>query len=808
MLTKRGVSGIVTTSLIILIAITAAGIVFVGIRPIFNSLDGEFGDGTPGNTPGNAGATACYTNNLQVLSCTSNLTSNALQVQVRRGSSQNNITEVRLVFVMGSTRYTVPTDQVPGIFETITYTLVNSTLAQSEAVDVATILGSKSCDPSGVLVLCSHGVINEQVPLTGAPACSDNADNDGDGLGDYPLDPGCTGALDLNEEGDPARVESYAYAWAPIYYKSVNPIMNNIEPVYYFAPFAVDSNYPVASSVQAVTNFQLNQTPGRYAMLLFQYEPFHQVVGNNPNDTCINAAGTATAAGCIWLTSGVANASRMTDNFFKNLSEAGVPLNAVFIDYEKRFSIWGITNITTPSIAAQYYAIETDPRFSQPEPPLNKSIPQLLGFSNLSNVPSFFTSQDYLVWGNVMEHRIKHYLNEAWYLPVKRYYPHINASGYQEAARDVLDCAHPYPDGNGHGGYCNNTWPGANEDLLGYYGTHQGPELYGGLGSITWPGRFQRTSGLPIYTNTPFNAFKWATNQFRQPALIDNAPLVPWVGFRSWVGDLGDGEIWNLKMGSTDYFQELILHVLSSDVDALFYWNPKYYQQGHPNDLAFQTGGATTQDDLVVSRAMHEFDVVAGFTDKTRRFTTLTNWSSDYAITRIDSGNRKVSRFTPHIDGGMFGTSAYGTVRAENDTGVYLETGEHTLYFPEAVIYRPSQPVSAYGLWIVQPLSAGDPSVVKVNSAPVVIAGFDWTVNLTLGEVARPVGSVNDFGDSSLVIEGWNVSLGNSRAVNISNSLALNPTINISTPGLYELQLHARDNRTRRYDNVYVRVVR
>ena len=48
--------------------------------------------------------------------------------------------------------------------------------------------------------VCSDAALS---PVGGTTACSDGADNDGDGKVDYPADPGCSSGLDLSEQDDP-----------------------------------------------------------------------------------------------------------------------------------------------------------------------------------------------------------------------------------------------------------------------------------------------------------------------------------------------------------------------------------------------------------------------------------------------------------------------------------------------------------------------------------------------------------------------------------------------------------------------------
>src|SRR5690606_9496644 len=66
-----------------------------------------------------------------------------------------------------------------------------------------TIGVGRGCDPASTQFTCDGGTYCEPATLTCTlTACNDGADDDGDGLIDFPADPGCTGIDDQDETDD------------------------------------------------------------------------------------------------------------------------------------------------------------------------------------------------------------------------------------------------------------------------------------------------------------------------------------------------------------------------------------------------------------------------------------------------------------------------------------------------------------------------------------------------------------------------------------------------------------------------------
>jgi hypothetical protein len=117
------------------------------------------------------------------------------------GASKSGSTSVTLsssqtlTYIPGSLR--VSKDRGPG------YSVANDTdIFTSGGLNIGTIAGMNTC---GTDALCHQGsvAVGFQVSNTTTPPptylCSNGQDDDGDGLTDYPSDPGCTSATDNNE---------------------------------------------------------------------------------------------------------------------------------------------------------------------------------------------------------------------------------------------------------------------------------------------------------------------------------------------------------------------------------------------------------------------------------------------------------------------------------------------------------------------------------------------------------------------------------------------------------------------------------
>ncbi len=491
--------------------------------------------------------------------------------------------------------------------------------------------------------------------------CADGVDNDYDGLVDWPVDPGCGSADDSGESDTFQRKTLYAYAW-----DSRTTNLTAIVPMFYYFPFTVGTGNPPPwpQTTPEAAKLALDAYPeGHRVMILFQLGIYQDLITNHPEDACINEDRVLTNISCLWWDNGVANVSTIVDSFFANYSALGGKVDTVIIDFERGFSNFQVgSNLSNPDVVVKWNAIQNDPR-------TREEIIPLIGFDDLSTVSNFFSGgNNYHIWNAVHVARSVKFLNQAFFDPVKRYYPYVNGSNYEYAYNYPISCPFGLVDVNGHGGYCLEI---PSVDLVGpqIFGTHQAPQAYGWLGQITWPGR---EPGNGTYNLTAFNSFRYSVNQVRAAKLNSDVGLMPWVAFRSYGGDGEDKPI--VAMANTDYYQESVMHISLLVPDALILWNPN----------------APRAENEAFSGMLEEINVLTGFTDKKSLTTSLADWDADYVLSGVHSGGRRVWRFTPQ-----------STIEQRVDSGaVVIQTATTKLTFNSAVI-MPSR-VSQQGLWIVQ----------------------------------------------------------------------------------------------------------
>ncbi|MEW5897302.1 MAG: DUF4215 domain-containing protein, partial [Nanoarchaeota archaeon] len=144
-----------------------------------------------------------------------------------------------------------------------------------------------------------------------------------------------------------------------------------------------------------------------------------------------------------------------------------------------------------------------------------------------------------------------------------------------------------------------------------------------------------------------------------------------------------------VPLANTFYHEELILHVLLSGADGLLYFNP----EGEP-----QWGGAKQkEDDILVNKAIEEFNIVAGFADRKTLVENLVGWGDDYVLTGMQAGGRNIYRFTPN--------EAVSFTVVENQNGVSFIFKDETIFIDKGKIFGLKNEVSPIGYWIVQAIS-------------------------------------------------------------------------------------------------------
>ncbi|MEM3113208.1 MAG: archaellin/type IV pilin N-terminal domain-containing protein [Candidatus Pacearchaeota archaeon] len=141
---KRGLSDIVTTVLLVLLAIAAIGIIWVVIQNFINT--GTKGIGTTAD---------CFQNTFEVVSAlnVSTSTSSSVNVTVKRISGQSSIDKLLFYYTsLGETTKKIETTNISSVGETrvVTVPIASSggALKQGDSVQVAAVIGGTACNPS------------------------------------------------------------------------------------------------------------------------------------------------------------------------------------------------------------------------------------------------------------------------------------------------------------------------------------------------------------------------------------------------------------------------------------------------------------------------------------------------------------------------------------------------------------------------------------------------------------------------------------------------------------------------------------
>lgn len=704
-------SALIVSVLIILLVLVSTAIVWYGIQPILRSLGEEDGTGGPGTL---ASTTTCINANLRIVSCTVNTTNHLISVLIQRGASEGKIDGVKLAFTLENEIRVVNTSLIPEPLETKVYTLVDPELAQASSVDASVFIGGAGCGLTGSPALCSSGQVDETAPLINAANCSNNIDDDGDGFTDYPMDSGCGGSIGTSELGGPTPTETFAFTW-----RNRNNGPSNLLSVVWYNIYSYGTGCPECTETTAQQlKAQLDALPAgkpkaiagftsaEHRRMLFanssDLDPIDPVTGLPQN--CTDAYGTHH---CIWWDKGAAHVAQNITNTFTALKNLNASFDYFFIDFESTPSSWSVgSTIGNAQQAARWRAIENDPRFIP--------IAQKLGFTNLSTVHNWNTPNNinHLLWNVIIKHTTNNYLNIAFTTPLLTLYPNLKISNYASSYNDNILCPFYLEDTNGHGGFCVSN-PNLQSGPL-IFGNYQGTEVYGWLGQIaTRP----ESRPVPEFDASPFHSFLYTVNERRSSHL--NAPTIrdiPWVQDKHYPGFGIDSNLPAIFYSGTDLYEEGIFHILLTDVDSLFYWN--------------ELNSSSENNEL--SGALKEFDAIAGFSDKRTLLSgdtdanpyepfELVNWTADYILSGMETGGRKVWRFTPNKDNGApftFSSNISDFLVAENSTGVYFRTGQSDIFIPQGIIWRPQNPASKQGFWIVQPRNAPNPVETHVNSAP------------------------------------------------------------------------------------------
>lgn len=458
---------------------------------------------------------------------------------------------------------------------------------------------------------------------------------------------------------------TYAYAWAATdgtLNGPVDPSMSNILPMVWL------TNNPISTAVQ-----MLNSRPAGHR-IMFLTESQYRNINTDTSDNCIDpTTGALTQYRSIWWDHGVASSKIHTNDLFNQFYSQGGNVDMLVLDTEQELNNWNISSTAGYS----WTAIQNDPR-------MQKIFPEL-GFTDLSTVSNWGPDNHYLIWNNLMMGRTANYIDQAVYNVLKSYYPNVKGCDYK-----YYNYSKQFPFYDQNGNEISYTGNGA------VVGTNQTFALYGEFGNV----RQLKLNGQTTFDPSAFNDFLFTVNQMRSMKLSSNNPVSPWIAPRS------KGSATYVPFVNTDYWQEMVFHVLLTGPDGILFFNDQEF--------------ASLADNQIMSATLKEFDEVAGYTGKKTLVKNLVPWGSDFVLTGMEVNGEKVWRFTPSVS---VSSSAASTL-VQSTTPVKFKTNQATIVFPEGSIFKPTNPVSNKGYWIIQPATASDP--VITNSSGVTTGIQTW----------------------------------------------------------------------------------
>lgn len=531
--------------------------------------------------------------------------------------------------------------------------------------------------------------------------CSNQVDDDGDSFVDWPLDPGCSSAIDDHEGDSASRLPLRALMWSqtPSEFDYLVPFINiNISTI---------SDYDLANLEGMYIGYRpstiarkIKDSRDRYGVAVLYDWTFgshsdggpegygRQPISSYPQDRC-----QGTEVSCLWWDTGISEVSRRYQTYFtaldRELDRLGTPLDVMVLDVESFLSEYEIGRGDT--YLSRWQALQNDPRLMS-DTRYGGSVISQLGLPD-ANIISRIRDQPqdsgwWQKWDGVMYPRAARMISEA-IAPVRSLMPTIQISAY-----DFYEQGDPSSDSY----FVPNLWyphtlPYGRQAAVG---THNAPSLYPYLNNpsavyLTQAGTGSGANDVRPYPHTSFNVLRYSLNKARASLLGSSLPLHLWV-YNYQYGVMTQRPL-------TDaYYDEWILHTSLLSPDFIFYWNP--------------TPSASDADASRMQNILSEFNGVAGFSGKETLIAggretiqqSMIPWNAEFILTGISAGGRKIWRFTPDPTR-ITGINAESALVSESGLRVVLETTGKRLTFPDAVVYRPSNAVSSKGIWIVQ--SAG-----------------------------------------------------------------------------------------------------
>lgn len=497
--------------------------------------------------------------------------------------------------------------------------------------------------------------------------------------------------------------------------------------------------------------------PGRKGLIVIN-ESSYNLLRRNSAHACIDPVTGApypTPYLCPWLEEGAAATQSQYQTFFSTLGSLGVQLDVMTVNYEMAtFDYWGGPEYWgMANDPLRYSRIQNDPRFFLDDTryPVGdvrrRSIPSQLGFSDLSLVLNWQAGSTqrpyYAIWNSLMYDRIAAYMNDSIYAPARQYFPNIK---FSDNPFHIQDPSFNVPETTGavHS-YCESPYYCSPRR---HVGSHQNPTIgYEPLLISAFTQGAVLFDGVRPYHSNYFNTARLIANKYRSMYLsAPDTPISPTIGCKSFA--------WRNEHLNNPYYQEQLMHAALTGVEFFFLWNPHHpYWTDVVNDCPL-----FDSDNEIVNRVLSEFNALAGAQGRVTLVTDLADWYSDWLLTGMRAGGRKVWRFTPLEYEATVQRAAIGAADTLVSTNpLVFQTLQNRIEFPFGTIHTPENPSSSKGFWIVQPSDAPDPIITQeaVNSPPI----LSVTVSplQTLPQFSGPVRYVDGTGsyDEDGSIASW-----------------------------------------------------
>lgn len=479
--------------------------------------------------------------------------------------------------------------------------------------------------------------------------CVNGLDDNANTLIDWPIDPACLSATDNLEQGlnlvpDPV----WAHSWTPV------------DPGLQYTQYAVKMSNAAYSDLPAVRAQLLAMPVGQRVIQDFdltQISGYTPII-DDPEDYCTDPQ-DGTKHRCIFWDHGVEKRKPRYEALFKYLKDTNTPLDIFVQDFEVVPVMWAplICPAGNPGNdinwgQREFSRFVNDIRF---EPIYNALKETAFDFSlPWSSICAWRLNDNYIYWNSVIKKHRDNYITKMINDPLRIRFPNAfnsNWAGtYQYVPYALTDVA-------GHENYLAGP---------GYVAENeQGAIFYGDAITPQAP-----------YPVTVFNSLRLNVFSLYGMRKQSTMPVLGWVPNLNYSG----------TYQNNGRYYEMLYHTMTAGVVKYFYWNLV-----STNSTAFDN-------------ALKEFNKLAGFKGRTSIIPDTLDWTSDYLLTCLEVGVRRVCRFTPES------TAVY----VQTSKSLTITTPTKQLVFAKGARYKPDP--ASLGAWVIQPKRAA--TVVVTPALP------------------------------------------------------------------------------------------